>query len=122
MTGQTAQAGPHVLLHDLPLATARQLPQARALTDGSAHWTYADVAAEIEAIASGLVRLGLQRGERVAIFLEKRFESALAPFGITAAGGVFVPINPLLKPAQVAYILRDCDVRSEEHTSELQSQ
>ena len=111
MTGQTAQAGPHVLLHDLPLATARQLPQARALTDGSAHWTYADVAAEIEAIASGLVRLGLQRGERVAIFLEKRFESALAPFGITAAGGVFVPINPLLKPAQVAYILRDCDVQ-----------
>ena len=107
----TAPALPVALLHDLPLATARQLPQACALTDGSAHWTYADVAAEIEAVAAGLARLGLHRGERVAIFLEKRFESALAPFGITAAGGVFVPINPLLKAAQVAYILRDCDVQ-----------
>jgi len=28
-----------------------------------------------------------------------------------AAGGVFVPVNPVLKPAQVAYILKDCDVR-----------
>jgi acyl-CoA ligase (AMP-forming) (exosortase A-associated) len=32
-------------------------------------------------------------------------------FGTSAAGGAFVPINPLLKPQQVAYILDDCDVR-----------
>ena len=111
MTAPFAPAWPLTLLHDLPLAAARQWPQARALTDGQAHRTYAQIAAEIEAIASGLARLGLQRGERVAIYLEKRFEAALAPFGITAAGGVFVPINPLLKPQQVAYILRDCDVQ-----------
>ncbi len=105
------RARPITLLHDLPLSAARQWPDARALTDAQTHWTYAQIAGEVEAIAAGLVRMGLQRGERVAIFLEKRFEAALAPFGITAAGGVFVPINPLLKPAQVAYILRDCEVR-----------
>lgn len=32
-------------------------------------------------------------------------------FGAAAAGGVFVPVNPLLKPEQVAYILADCNVR-----------
>src|SRR6185503_14194833 len=32
-------------------------------------------------------------------------------FGAAAAGGVFVPVNPLLKPDQVAYILRDCNVQ-----------
>ena len=32
-------------------------------------------------------------------------------FGAAAAGGVFVPVNPLLKPEQVAYILSDCNVR-----------
>ena len=35
----------------------------------------------------------------------------IASFGAPAAGGVFVPMNPLLKPEQVAFIARDCDVR-----------
>ena len=61
--------------------------------------------------AGGLIGLGLQRGERVAIYLEKRFETVIASFGAPAAGGVFVPLNPLLKAEQVAYILRDCNVR-----------
>jgi len=46
----------------------------------------------------------------VAIYLEKRFETVIASFGTVAAGLVFVPVNPLLKPEQVAYILRDCNV------------
>ena len=49
--------------------------------------------------------------DRVGIYLEKRFETVVAPFGTAAAGGVFVPVNPVLKPPQVAYILRDCNVR-----------
>lgn len=61
--------------------------------------------------ASGLLELGLLRGERVAIYLEKRIETVVASFGAPAAGGVFVPINPLLKAEQVGYILRDCNVR-----------
>ena len=35
----------------------------------------------------------------------------IAAFGATSAGGVFVPMNPLLKPEQVAFIAQDCDVR-----------
>ena len=35
----------------------------------------------------------------------------IASFGAPAAGAVFVPINPLLKPEQVAFILQDCNVR-----------
>jgi acyl-CoA synthetase (AMP-forming)/AMP-acid ligase II len=61
--------------------------------------------------ASGLIGLGLARGERVAIYLEKRFETVIASFGAPAAGGVFVPLNPLLKADQVGYIMRDCNVR-----------
>ncbi|MDB5794810.1 MAG: acyl--CoA ligase, partial [Noviherbaspirillum sp.] len=54
---------------------------------------------------------GLGRGERVAVYLEKRIETVAGLFGAAAAGGVFVPVNPLLKPEQVAYILADCNVR-----------
>ena len=62
-------------------------------------------------LAGGLVRVGLRRGERVAVYLEKRVEMVVTAFGTAAAGGVFVPVNPLLKPEQVGYILRDCNVR-----------
>jgi acyl-CoA ligase (AMP-forming) (exosortase A-associated) len=61
--------------------------------------------------ASGLIALGVGRGERVAVYLEKRLETVIASFGAAAAGAVFVPVNPLLKPEQVAFILRDCNVR-----------
>ncbi len=46
-----------------------------------------------------------------AIYLDKRMETVEAIFGTSCAGGVFVPINPVLRPQQVGYILRDCDVK-----------
>lgn len=99
------------LLHELPLLSAERSPEARALTHGERTLTYRQLAAQIGAFAGGLASLGLGRGERVGIYLEKRFEFVAAAFGTAAAGAVFVPINPLLKPEQVAYILRDCNVR-----------
>jgi acyl-CoA synthetase (AMP-forming)/AMP-acid ligase II len=55
--------------------------------------------------------MGLARSERVAVYLDKRFETVIACFGAAAAGGVFVPVNPLLKSEQVGHILRDCNAR-----------
>jgi len=72
---------------------------------------YSELHDAVTKFSGGLIGLGLQRGERVAIYLEKRFETVIASFGAPAAGGVFVPLNPLLKPEQVGYILRDCNVR-----------
>lgn len=99
------------LLHELPLHSAERSPAARALTCGDRSLTYAELASDLRSLAGGLVERGLGRGERVAIYLEKRFEFVVAAFGAPAAGAVFVPVNPLLKPDQVAYILRDCNVR-----------
>lgn len=73
--------------------------------------SYAALATEIEVRAHGLHSLGLLRAERVAIYLEKRLETVIAIGAVSAAGGVFVPINPLLKPEQVSYILNDCAAR-----------
>ncbi len=99
------------LLQELIALSAGARPQAVALTYGKHHLRYGELQDSIERFAGGLIGLGLQRGERVAIYLEKRFETVIASFGAPAAGGVFVPLNPLLKPEQVAYILRDCNVR-----------
>ena len=99
------------LLHELPWAAADRSSQAMALHDGDAATSYGDLAGDIRRFASGLAALGIARGERIAIFLEKRNETVIASFGAPALGAVFVPINPLLKAEQVAYILRDCGVR-----------
>ncbi len=99
------------LLHELVHRAASRVPEGVALTVRGQHSTYAELADAIECVATGLVGLGLQRGERAAVYLEKRIENVAAIFGASAAGGAFVPLNPLLKAAQVAYILRDCNVR-----------
>ena len=99
------------LLHELPLASAAHAGDTLALTAGADTLSYASLAGRIEAFANGALGLGLARAERVAIYLEKRFETVIASFGAPAAGGVFVPLNPLLKADQCAYIMRDCNVR-----------
>ena len=98
------------LLHDLPFAFAERKDDAVALTYGSESLTYGELALRIRAFSSGLMASGLPRASRVATYLEKRFESVIAAFGTTAAGGVFVPVNPVLKPEQVFHILIDCNV------------
>lgn len=99
------------LLHELIALSANSSPGTIALSHGGNLISYGELLDEVTRFSSGLMHLGIQRGERVAIYLEKRFETVIASFGATAAGGVFVPLNPLLKAEQVGYILRDCNVR-----------
>lgn len=96
------------LLHHLPQSSAKRTPKGIALCAGNVSLDYHSLSSAIDAFAGGLVRLGLARGGRVAVWLDKRFETVIACFGTAAAGGAFVPVNPALKPAQVGHILLDC--------------
>lgn len=99
------------LIHDSIFDSAARTPDAEALVDGAARCTYRELAGQVTAVAALLLARGLGPGERVAVYMEKRSENVAAMFGAAAAGCVFVPVNPLLKPEQVAYILADCSVR-----------
>ena len=99
------------LLPELVACSAERFPENVALVHGEDSMSYAALWDRVGRFAGGIVGLGLARGERVALYLEKRFETVIASFGASAAGGVFVPLNPLLKPGQVAHILRDCNAR-----------
>ncbi|MDR1661384.1 MAG: acyl-CoA ligase (AMP-forming), exosortase A system-associated [Azoarcus sp.] len=95
------------LLHHLISAAAARAPETIALRMGGETLDYRQLASAVDALADGLVRLGLARGSRVAVWLDKRFETVIACFAAAAAGGAFVPVNPVLKPAQVGHILID---------------
>lgn len=95
------------LLHDLVAASAARRAEYPALTYRAGALNYGEFAQKCGRFASGLMALDLERGGRVAVYLDKCPEAAIACFGTSAAGGAFVPINPILKAAQVAHILRD---------------
>ena len=92
-------------------ASADARPGAVALHVGSERLSYGELAVKVRRVADGFRALGVSRRDRVAIFLPKSFESVIAMFGASAAGAVFVPVNPVLKAAQVAHILRDSGAR-----------
>ena len=99
------------LLHSLILTSANARPDKSALIHKGNQHSYAELAANMEQAANGLLAHGLLSDERVGVYLPKLPESVTTFFATTLAGGVFVPINPLLKAAQVGYILQDCNVR-----------
>ncbi|RZT18506.1 acyl-CoA ligase (AMP-forming) (exosortase A-associated) [Mycobacterium sp. BK558] len=98
-------------IHHLVEDRALSHPDAAALTFKKVTLTYGVLWEHIKSAAAGFTQLGVARGQRIAIYLDKRIETVSAIFGASAAGFVFVPINPLLRPAQVGHIIRDCDVR-----------
>ena len=101
----------HDLVHDLIFDGASRWPDAEAFVYGEQRLSYAELAASVRQGAARLLGAGIGAGERVAVYLEKRVEGVAAMFGAAAAGAVLVPVNPLLKAEQVAYILADCNVR-----------
>lgn len=107
--GARALAGPAVRVDQL---VGRGEPDRPALTVGPVTLTYRQLAEQVAAAAHGLHTLGVRRGDRVVVYAEKRPETAVALLAVAAAGAVFVPVNPLYRQAQLAYVLRDCAPRA----------
>ena len=99
-----------MLVHQLAAAATARDPAATALLNGRSTLSYAALDAAIDNASGLFMSLGLRRGGRVAVWLDKRMEAVIAMFGAAAAGGAFVPVNPVLKPDQVRHIMADCDV------------
>ena len=99
------------LLHHLVERAAFKTPEGVALSCLGEQLSYAELAAQINAFSGAISATRCEKQARVAVFLEKRFEFVVACFGACAAGSVFVPLNPVLKPPQVAHILSDCSAR-----------
>src|ERR1700709_1665910 len=66
--------------------------------------TFAQVGETVQEIGLGLIALGLQPGERVAILCNTRPEWAYSDFAISSAGGVVVPIYPTNSPEECEWV------------------
>ncbi len=86
-------------------------PDKTCLILGEETVSYRDVDAASARLAAGLLGLGLERGDAVAVQLANSADSVFAYFAIMRAGLVMVPFNPLLREREVAHLLTDSDAR-----------
>jgi len=106
-----AQPASWILLRNLPHYAER--PAIRVVDPETAEergrLTYDELCARSRALAAGLVRAGVRRGERVAFFLPNSPALIAAYFGTWLAGAVGVPCNPMHRTAELEYQLRDAE-------------
>jgi long-chain acyl-CoA synthetase len=100
------------LVHEYLTLSAQRSPDKIALVCGDERWTYASVDQYSDQLALFLRELGVERGDRVIIFMDSACESVVSLYGILKAGGVFVLLNGSIKPHKLNYILKDSGARS----------
>jgi amino acid adenylation domain-containing protein len=97
-----------MLVQDFLEHSAQRLPDKVCLVCDGQRLTYGQVDAMANRLAHALRARGVQRGDRVAIFLPNSVEAVVSIFAVLKAGGVFVVVNHTTKEQKLAYILANC--------------
>ena len=98
-------------LGDLLRRSAARDPRKLAVLCGDIGWTYSEFNAIVDRLAAGLAQRGIAKGERVAILARNSHAFAALRFALARLGAVLVPINFMLKPEEIAYILGHAGAR-----------
>lgn len=85
-------------------------PNRTACVDGPRRITFEEMRQDALRLAGALQRRGLRPGARVGMLAANSYEALLAQFAVPLAGGVLVPINTRLAPAEVRYICDHADI------------
>jgi len=97
-----------MLVRDFLEHSADRLPDKVALICDHQQLTYAQIDQMADRLAGAMRTQGLERGDRVGIYLNNSVEAVVGIFATLKAGAVFVPINPTTKRDKLAYILNNC--------------
>lgn len=93
--------------------TVRRFPDRDALVDVAAgrRWTYAELAVEVDALALGLLDLGIVKGDRVGIWAPNRAEWTLVQYATAKIGAILVTVNPAYRSHELEYVLGQSGIR-----------
>ena len=100
-----------------PTKTIGALVDERARRDGAREalffqgrrWTFADLARDVDAVARGLLHLGIEPGDRVALWMVNRPEWMQAALAVMRIGAVLLPVNTRFRTDDVAYVIGQSD-------------
>ena len=94
--------------------TAARFSDRAALVDGPARrrWTYRELAADVDAVAMGLLDRGVAKGDRVGIWAPNCAEWVLVQYGCAKIGAILVNINPAYGTHELEFVLRQAGIRT----------
>jgi fatty-acyl-CoA synthase len=96
------------------LNTATRFADREALVDRASdrRWTYAQLAADVDIVAAGLLELGLAKCDRVGIWAPNCAEWTLMQYATARIGVILVNINPAYRSHELAYVLQQSGIRT----------
>ena len=100
---------PNRRFHELFEQQVRERPDAVAAVHGDRRWTYRELNARANRVARALFARGLPREGVVAVVTERNLDWMAAVLGVFKAGGVYLPIEPLLPADRVVTMLSRAD-------------
>ncbi|MFJ9445936.1 AMP-binding protein [Kitasatospora sp. NPDC101235] len=91
----------------------RAFPERDALVDRATvrRWTYAQLAADVDALALGLLELGIAKGDRVGIWAPNCAEWTLTQYATAKLGAILVTVNPAYRAHELEYVLNQAGIR-----------
>ena len=94
--------------------TVSQFGEREALVEHTTgrRWTYGELAAEVDAVALGLLELGVERGDRVGIWAPNCAEWTFVQYAAAKIGAILVNINPAYRSHELVYVLEQASVRT----------
>jgi long-chain acyl-CoA synthetase len=92
--------------------SARRYPDKIALTCGATKRTYQEIDRQANCLAYTLLAHGVDRGDRVAVYLDNSVEAVVSIFAILKAGAVFLTVNPTTKADKLAFVLNNCRAKA----------
>ena len=88
--------------------SAKRNADKAALVAGNRRLTFGELDGLSDRLARTLVAHGVQRGDRVIVFMDNCWEAVVGIFAVLKAGAVFSPINPSTKADKLAYVANNC--------------
>jgi len=94
-------------------AAVRRFPDSPALIDVPAgrRWSYAELAADVDALALGLLAAGVTVGDRVGIWAPNCAEWVLTQYATAKIGAILVNINPAYRTSELEFVLNQSGAR-----------
>lgn len=107
-------------LTDILINANKKFPNNEAFKCGKNTLTFKELQKKTDQLAKHLQDVGVKKGDRVGIYMERSIESVIAVYGIMKTGAAFVPLDPTTPITRTVFLLNDCGI---EHlvTTKLQS-
>lgn len=87
-------------------------PEKEAIFDGKNRLTYGEIDVEADLLASGLVQLGIEKGDRVAVCLPNWNEFMVIFMALSKVGAILIPLNIDFRKNEIIYILENSGAKA----------